>query len=437
MTCEEKCEKEHAPHRATILCSRMMRFGVQGWGSEGDLRPLVALAGRLRQLGHELDLVFTVVDDKDHAPLCLRYGVTMRKVPEDIEIRIEEIVRDAAGASPTKVLEAVIARAFRPYVDAMYEAGRELCKKSDVVIGTSSSWPLKAAAIAARVPYVVVDYMPVVPSRVAPPTGLANWGPFNGLRWVVLNKMLDMAFLRDPSALFEKVGLPKPKHAAEVVSSGLLDLHAASPTLCPPAPDWGASHVVCGDLIVDETDEPWTPSPALAEFLDAGSPPILMSLGSMELMAPERARDLLASSARAAKVRAIVQTKRAREEGRDGDVFFAPWIPHRRIVGRCAAIVHHGGAGTTHAAARAGLPSVVLPFIIEQRLWGQRLAQLGAGVAPRSFWKASPDDVARDIHRAVAMKDSAAAVAAAMAREERGVDVAARAIERVHLRAPI
>ncbi len=351
----------------------------------------------------------------------------MRVVPEGAVVTVDEIVREHPDAGPTKILEAVIARAFRPYVDAMYEAGRELCKRSDVVIGTSSSWPLKAAAMSVGVPFAVVDYMPVVPSRVVPPTGLANWGPLNGLRWVVLNRMLDMAFLRDPAALFEKVGLPKPKHAADVIHSGVLDLHAASPAICPPAPDWGASHVVCGELAVDERDEPWTPSPALAEFLESG-PPVLMSLGSMEHMAPDRARDLLVASARAAKVRALVQTKREREEGRDGDLFFVPWIPHRHILPRCAAVVHHGGAGTTHAAARAGLPSVVLPFIMEQRFWGMRLAQLGAAAAPRSFWKAKPDAVARDLHRAIAMKRSAGELADSMAREEPGVDVAARAV---------
>ena len=406
-----------------------MRIGIEGWGSEGDLRPLVALAGTLKKRGHEPDLVFVVVDDKDHAPLCLRYGVTMRVIPEDVVIRVEDIVREASGETPGKILEAVMARAFRPYVDAMYEAGLALCAKSDVVIGTSSAWALKAAALKTGVPYVVVDYMPVVRSRVVPPTGLANWGPLNGLRWVVLDKMLDMAFLRDPTALFEKVGLPKPKHAAEVVSSGVLDLHAASPTICPPAPDWPSAHVVCGDFVVAEPDEPWTPSSALAEFLE-GAPPVLLSLGSMEHLAPARARDLLVASARAAKVRAIIQTKSDREEeGRDGDLFFAPWIPHRQILPRCAAIVHHGGAGTTHAAARAGLPSVVLPFIMEQRLWGSRLAQLAAGAPPRSFWKAKPDAVAKDIHRALGMKDSAAKLAASMAGEENGLEVAARRIE--------
>ena len=174
--------------------------------------------------------------------------------------------------------------------------------------------------------------------------------------------------------------------------------------------------MVCGDIIVDEKDEPWKPSPALAEFLE-GPTPVLMSLGSMEHLAPDRARDLLVASARAAKVRAIVQTKREAEEGRDGDLFFAPWIPHRHILSRCAAMLHHGGAGTTHAAARAGLPSVVLPFIMEQRLWGSRLAQL--------------DAVAKDIHRAIAMKNGAVEVAASMAREEPGVLVAARAITKV------
>jgi UDP:flavonoid glycosyltransferase YjiC (YdhE family) len=390
------------------------------------LRPLVALATRLRDDGHTLSLVFTVVDGTDHAA---RSGLAVRTVPASMTFSLEEIVAHAGDdASPTKILEAVVAQTFRPHVDAMYEAALDLCDASDVVIGASSSWPLKAAALVKNVPYVVVDFFPMVPSRVVPPTGLADWGWFNGARWMVVRKMLDMAFVREPAAFFAKKGLPVPRHAVpDVVHSDVLNLHAASETLCPRAPDWPASHVVCGEL---HLEEPWSAPRELAEFIASGEPPVLMSLGSMEHLAPTRARDLLVAAAREARVRAIVQTKRAQSEGRDGDLYFASWLPHRHVLGSCRAIVHHGGAGTTHAAARAGCPSVVLPFIVEQRLWGQRLARLGAARV-RSFWKATPERVARDIHEALALAEPAKRIASSMSGEERGVDVAVRALERL------
>ncbi len=405
-----------------------MRVGFQAWGSEGDLRPLVALAARLRELGHDAELLFTVVDGKDYRPLCERLGVGLRLVPDDLSVTLEQIA--VAGGSPAKILERVVERTFRPYVDAIHEAALGLCARCDVVVGGSSSFPLKAAALATNTRFATVDFLPVVPSKITPPTGLADWGPLNGARWWVLHRVLDSAFLAEPAAFFVRHGLPRPKHTVpDVAHSGLLDLHAASPSICPPAPDWGASHVVCGELLFDDGAEPWTPSPELAEFLDAGAPPVLFSLGSMEHMAPERARDLLVASARSAGVRSIVQSKRAAAEGREGDCYFVPWVPHRPLLARCGAVVHHGGAGTTHAVARAGLPSIVLPFIAEQKLWGQRLEQLGAARPPRSFWRAKPEPVAKDVRRALAddrLREASAALGARMASEERGVDVAAR-----------
>jgi UDP:flavonoid glycosyltransferase YjiC (YdhE family) len=177
--------------------------------------------------------------------------------------------------------------------------------------------------------------------------------------------------------------------------------------------------------------EPWTPSTALRAFLGEGAPPVLVSLGSMEHMAPERARDLLIAAAREAKVRAILQTKRDGAEGRDGDLYFLPWAPHRRLLGACSVAVHHGGAGTTHAVLRAGRPAVVVPFIFEQKLWANRLAQLGAAPAFVSFWKATPGKLASRISEAMeseAMRARSSELARAMAAED-GTGRATRLLE--------
>lgn len=99
----------------------------------------------------------------------------------------------------------------------------------------------------------------------------------------------------------------------------------------------------------------------------------------------------------------------------------------------CAAFVHHGGAGTTHAALRAGLPSVVLPFIFEQQLWAKQLRRVGAAADSISFWKAQPRQVGAAIQRALAsdaLRERATDLAAAMSHED-GVGVAVQRLEQL------
>jgi UDP:flavonoid glycosyltransferase YjiC (YdhE family) len=245
---------------------------------------------------------------------------------------------------------------------------------------------------------------------------------------------MDMAFRKQPQKFFAEKGLPPVRHTIpDVLFSDRLNLLAASPAIWRAAPDWSDIHCVCGDFVMPGEVEPWEPSPSLLAFLEAGAKPVLLSLGSMEHMAPERARNLLVGSARHAKTRAIIQTKTSDDEGRDGDVYFLPWAPHRHLAPYSSAVVHHGGAGTTHSALRAGTPSVVVPFIFEQRLWAKRLRQVGAAARPISFWKATPEKVGSRIREAVAsesLQRRAWELANAMAKED-GTGVATRRLERL------
>jgi UDP:flavonoid glycosyltransferase YjiC (YdhE family) len=178
--------------------------------------------------------------------------------------------------------------------------------------------------------------------------------------------------------------------------------------------------------------EPWAPSSALRAFLDEGPPPVLLSLGSWEHIVQDRGLDLLLASARASGLRAIVQTKRSDVEVRQGQTFILPWAPHRRLAPMCSAVVHHGGAGTTHMALRAGKPALVLPFIFEQKMWAKRVARAGAG-RWLSFWKATPERVGalvREVVSAAAFRERAERMAASMSQED-GAGVAMRRLEQL------
>jgi UDP:flavonoid glycosyltransferase YjiC (YdhE family) len=414
--------------------STQLRVGIQGWGSEGDIRPLIALAGRLRREGHAPQLVVSPIDGAEYQPLCRRLDVPLRVVPEKMRFSLDRLTRDANSSDLSRLSRAVMDLGFFPYLDAMFAAAIELSSSSDIMVGGSVSWYVKAAALKTGIPFVNVDFYPgMVPSRQVPPAGLGDWGWFNSVRWMALRVLFDLAFRKAPARFFAEKGLPPIRHAIpDALFSEQLNLHAASPAFCPPAPDWPAIHQVCGEFVLPEEHDAWEPSPSLRAFLEGGERPVLLSLGSMEHMAPERARSILLGAARQSGVRAIIQTKReGHDEGQDGNLYFVSWVPHRAVVPHCAAVVHHGGAGTTHAVLRAGRPAVVLPFIPEQTLWARRLEQVGAADRFISFWKATPERVAARIRQAVesdSLRLAAASLAAAMQKED-GTGAAVRLLE--------
>jgi UDP:flavonoid glycosyltransferase YjiC (YdhE family) len=245
--------------------------------------------------------------------------------------------------------------------------------------------------------------------------------------------MFDRAFLEAPRKFFAEKGLAPIHHTIpDVIFSESLNLHAASPSFWPAAPDWSDIHCVCGEFFMPLEAETWEPSPALQAFLRDGSEPVLWTMGSWEHMAPDRVRTLLVESVRQAKVRSIVQTKTGEDERREGELYFLPWAPHRHLAPRCSAVVHHGGAGTTHMALRAGKPALVLPFMIEQQMWAARVKGVGAGDW-LSFWKATPQRVGALVRRVVGsaeLRDRASEMARAMA-EEDGTGVATHRLERL------
>ncbi len=396
---------------------------------------MIALAARLRREGHAVKLVATSVDEKDYGPLCRSLDVPLRRVPEGRDISVRQIAKDAGTTDPSKLLRALVDQGFFPLLEEMYAAALELCAESDVVVGLFSSWYMKAAATRVGVPFVGLHYYPgIIPSRHALPLGLPGWKWLNRPAWALFRGVMNLGFRGPAAKFFASKGLPLRDSLRDTMLSDRLNLIAASPSFWPPAPDWGDLNRMCGEFRVSEEIEPWEPSPSLSAFLEAGEKPVLISLGSMEHMAPERARELVVASAREAKVRTIIQTKLAGAvEGQDGSLYFLPWAPHRRLFPLCSAVVHHGGAGTTHAVLRAGKPAVVVPFIFEQGRWAQQLRNVG--VAPKAvpFRKATPAQVTARIREMVeteSFRHRAEALSRAMAGED-GTGTAVRLLERL------
>ena len=194
-------------------------------------------------------------------------------------------------------------------------------------------------------------------------------------------------------------------------------LYGFSRHLVPRPADWPDNVAVCGIWTPPPAD--WSPPPALGDFLAVGEAPIYVGFGSMALAEP---RPLLA-----ALVAAIVGRRALFYPGWSG--IAAPELPanfhivgatpHDWLFPRTAMAIHHGGSGTAHAAACAGVPSIVAPFAGDQPFWADRLRR--AGVAPAPLKVRAPDAAA--IRRAIAfasrdeVRSRASALGQAMAAE--------------------
>ncbi|MDP6491228.1 MAG: glycosyltransferase [Kiritimatiellia bacterium] len=415
-----------------------LRIGIQTWGSAGDIRPLIALAGGLRGAGHDVTLAATSLQNRDYSDLCGAVNVEYNRVPDHVDCDLSAL-REAftTSSNSNRRLKLLLDRAFFPFVDDMCEAATMLCDTNDLVIGHFAVYPLKVAAMKRGKPFASVTFWRgLIPTAYLPPGGLPNLGRMlNPLQWKLVQTRIDGGLKKDIGRLWLREGLPKLKHVLpEAWHSDSLNLVAISPVFCQQQPDWTPEHRVCGFLRLPDPAEPWEMPEGLCDFLNAGERPVYMTLGAVQELAPEQCMETMLEAAGEAGCRALIQTNSQHypANSRDGGdrVYFMGRTPHHQIFRHCAAVVHHGGAGTTHSATWAGLPSVVVAYGHERLCWGTDLARLGLGAKPLPIAEATPSKLARRIRNVLdspPIRRRATELGEAM-RRENGV---ARAVELV------
>lgn len=419
-----------------------MKIGIQTWGSHGDIRPMLALAEGLQAAGHQVHLVITCIDDAMEGATQSTHGVriTVLASPVLTPVQQEQNSRTAyATRNPMTQLAAILRLCFAPVEDAMFAAAQQLAAESDLLIGHYFMHPLQVAAEQAGRPYVSVLLSHLaIPSDVNHPLGDYRLGKYvHRLLWRAMRQMLNGVLLPYPNRLRALAGLPPVTDiVTQVWMTQPLTLAAVSPQLCRVQPDWPASVRVCGFLDTPGLAIDGRLPDALSDFLDAGAAPVYMSFGSWmakDIAGQTRDLRLLTEAARLAGCRAIIQSDSARDCGSasSADVLYVTAAPHAAIFPRCAAIVHHGGAGTTQSALLAGKPSIVVANIDEQAFWGRELRSLGVGARLARRRSVTAGGLARRIRSVVAspaMGPRAEEIGAQM-RRERGVDAAVALIE--------
>jgi UDP:flavonoid glycosyltransferase YjiC (YdhE family) len=376
-----------------------MRITILAIGSRGDVQPLIALGVGLRRKGHQVRLVA----GDEFAGLVRGAGVSF--VPLGLTMQ-------SAMQEHTNIFR--FAHSLTDHILSTCEGAQE------AVIATILGVCACPTAREHDIPFFYSAPAPALctgefPDPLFPPLPLGAW--YNRLTYRLTQQIVTRSYTYARSLFLE----PRPTY-----------LFCYSPQVVPRPADWGDFAHVTGYWFLDQPSD-WQPSDELLAFLEAGAPPVCISFGSMLTKQPQAAAQVVIEALNRSGQRGLLVAGWGglRLNSLPPHVMIVDEAPFDWLFSRVSAVVHHGGAGTTATALRSGLPSVIVPFSLDQPFWGRRLAQLGAGPKPIAFKRLTPGLLAEAITVASSDRDirSRAATLGERIRAEDGVGNAVRIIE--------
>ncbi|MFE1585339.1 glycosyltransferase [Streptomyces sp. NPDC058737] len=399
-----------------------MRIMIATAGSRGDVAPYTGLGAELRRAGHDVALAATDA----FAPLVRDAGLEFRSLPAGTRARGDvtdkrDLMRTAAAFTTE------LGQGFADAVD----------QGTDLLLLSTTTAPLGwHITEATGTPSLGVYLQPTAPTGDFPPvvTGSRSLGRLaNRATGRFALRMTDRVYAQAVTQLRHRLALP-PASPAEVrrrrEQAHWPVLHGFSTALVPRPSDWRPGLDVVGNWWPHHDPTERLP-PDLEDFLSAGPRPVLIGFGSMASGDGERLSEIAVRALRRAGLRGILQSGSAQLAADEDDVLTVGALPHALLFPRLAAVVHHGGAGTSAAALRAGIPAVPVPVTADQPFWARRLATVGAATAPIPFGSLTAERLADCLRQVVKQQSHsrAAARAAQHMTTENGAQQTLRAIQ--------
>jgi UDP:flavonoid glycosyltransferase YjiC (YdhE family) len=403
----------------------------------------VALGLGLRAAGHEVK----IAGDPAFAPLVTEHGLDFAALPLDGRAAFAECPEHLDGPAAMLRWLKVHYTPDRAYFEALLAAMRD----SDAALVAFLAFPATHVAEALGIPWIGAFLQPWTPSRAfswALPGRLPRWIPDNirgEINWWS-GRSASLLTLRAMRAAVDDgrqtvLGLP-PTDVDEYASFGSADtpvIYGYSPLLVPEQAAWTTNQRVTGFWFLEGNG--WEPPARLAKFLDEGEPPVVVGFGSMGDCRGEEMAALVIEALRQTGQRGILLGGWAglgETQKLPKSILRLDEAPHDWLLPHAAAIAHHGGAGTTAAALRAGIPSIIVPFFGDQRFWGQRVHALGVAPAPIARKQLTVARLAGALEqgRSAAMRTRASEVGEKI-RAEDGIALAVRAVDELVAQAAV
>ncbi len=414
-----------------------MKIVFAVFGSLGDMHPMNALGIELKKRGHTV--IFAAMDF--YREKIQKLGFEFRPMRPHLSPDDKALARQLMDAA--KGSELLLRQLILPNLRPMYDDLTEAVRDADLLVSTEVVFPASAVAEKTGIKWVTTTLAPgtflSASDPFVPPTAL--WlrhfrflgKGFHGAMFSLVRKIINSWF--EPYREFRReIGLSEGRNPLFEGKSELLNLAMFSRVLGKPQPDWAKSTLQTGFCFYDGRDDYGSIDAELREFLDAGEPPIIFTLGSAAVM---DAGDFFEESARAAKLlgkRALLLygIYNEKPKGTDENIVAVDYAPYSEVFPRAAAVVHQGGIGTTSQVLRAGVPHLFMPYSHDQPDNAARCERLGvAKIISRDKYTA---ETAAKKLRALLADESCktrAAEAAGIVRSEHGTRTACDAIEEI------
>jgi sterol 3beta-glucosyltransferase len=362
----------------------MKRLTILALGSRGDVQPYVALGRGLHDAGYRVQ----IVTYESFRSVVTAQGLDFFPVPGDAQALTQ--IAAQAGLNHTRnpfTLMRAIMRSFGSILeDYIATFSAEELRDSDAILNQLPAGLFgRDLAEKLHVPHIALSVIPLMrtaafPSVLLGTRSLGTWG--NRLSYDFSANLVWFMFRSAITRFRARLGLDRTAFLFPGFDRPLVN--GFSPVVVPPPVDWGAEVYTVGYWVLDERG--WEPSTELLRFLDAGAPPVFIGFGSMIALDAEAMTDTLLRAIQESGVRAVLGPGWAGiGAGKLPEpVYRLDYAPYRWLFPRMAAVVHHGGSGTTGLALASGVPSMVVSFAADQPYWGERTAALGAGLPPLS-----------------------------------------------------
>ena len=415
-----------------------MRITVLALGSRGDIQPMLALAVGLQKTGRH-KVRFAAPDNFE--PIAKEYNLDFHPLGVDTQKLL-----GTSGIDPnrnTLLWFREVLRLIKPIVGRVAENTWLACQDAEFIVYSTVGVGAYHVAEKLGVPCAWASPIPgLAPTRAYPSPGgvfptLPLGGGYNLLTHTLSGQLFQALTGRYINRWRrEKLDLPAipfgkyPYYQIDGRPQPVLGSY--SPIVAPKPPDWSEHIHVTGYWFLDPAPD-WQPPAELVNFIEAGTPPVYIGFGSMANRTPEQTTQLVQEALALSGQRGVLATGWGglRHANLPANLFILDAVPHAWLFPRMAAVVHHGGSGTTGAGLRAGVPSVLVPHMGDQPFWARRVTELGVGPQPIPRRKLTSERLAAAITTATTDKDmqTRAAALGEGIRAEEGVGRAIEIIE--------
>jgi UDP:flavonoid glycosyltransferase YjiC (YdhE family) len=420
--------------------SDIMRIVIIAPGTRGDVQPYIALGKGLQNAGHYVRLV----SHSNFEPLVTSYGLEFWSFGNDVQDAVENSeMRELTEKGNLLLLMVKMAKEAQREALHFAEGGLLAAQGMDIVLsGMGGLYMGIAIAEKINIRLVQAYVVPFTPTRELSSVLTPKLPTFlNRLSHQLTRQLMWQGFRSaDATARKKVLNIPAAPLLGPYDSESTHNmpiLYGFSPSVIPAPSDWNGNTHITGYWFVDETED-WAPSAALLDFLQSGSPPVYIGFGSMTNRNPEQTADLVIQALARTNQRAILLSGWGglQKNNVPHSIFMIDSIPHSWLFPRVSAVVHHGGASTTAAGLKAGIPSVVIPFFGDQPFWGQRIADLGVGTKPIPRKKLTAEGLANAIREVITNEDmrQCAAKLGKQIQTENGIESAVNIINQLEKR---